>query len=190
MVRRAGEEWSSHGEAPVGAPVGSLACEKPPDRLKRTRRIPYPMPQARSSFMERLRSSGTRDIEAGETNKCATSTSFLVPLILPEAPAIPFTHAFGFSTDELAVSDWTRVEIASLLARDVRMHSLDADSALKAARRFESMIAESFTVLLPNRKDYNTAREWLCNFETGLKSGDALHLAIAANHKAIAINSL
>lgn len=118
-------------------------------------------------------------------------TSFLVPLILPEVTSDSVYSCFrSFSTDELAVSDWTRVEIASLLARDVRMGSLDADSALKAARRFESTIAESFTVLLPNRRDYNTAREWLCNFETGLKSGDALHLAIAANHKAIAINSL
>lgn len=118
-------------------------------------------------------------------------TSFLAPLILPEATSDSVHSRFrSFSTDELAVSDWTRVEIASLLARDVRMGRLDADSALKAARRFESIILESFTILLPDRKDYNSAREWLCNFETGLKSGDALHLAIAANHKAIAIYSL
>ncbi len=118
-------------------------------------------------------------------------TSFLVPLILPEVTSDSVYSCFrNFSTDELAVSDWTRVEIASLLARDVRMGRLDADSSLKAASRFESMILESFTILLPDRKDYNPAREWLCNFEAGLKSDDALHLAIAANRKATAIFSL
>ncbi len=118
-------------------------------------------------------------------------TSFLVPLIIPEATSDSvYSCVRNFSTDNFAVSDWTRVEFASMLAREVRMGALNSNAAMEASRRFELTIAESFTVLLPDRKDFNTAREWLCHFETGLKAGDALHLAIAANHSADTIISL
>ena len=60
-------------------------------------------------------------------------TSFLVPLILPEATS---EHVSGFlealEGDDLAVSHWTRVEFASLLAREVRMGGLDIGTARQA----------------------------------------------------------
>ena len=59
-----------------------------------------------------------------------------------------------------------------------------------AVSRFETMIGESFVVLLPNRDDFDRAREWLNSFETGLRAGDALHFAIAGNRGADAIYSL
>lgn len=49
-------------------------------------------------------------------------TSFLVPLILSEASSEPVS-AFveSLAGEDLAVSHWTRLEFASLLAREVRM---------------------------------------------------------------------
>ena len=118
-------------------------------------------------------------------------TSFLVPLILPEATSEPVSGFLAaLSDDDLAISHWTRVEFASLLAREVRMGALDAGTAREAGSQFERMIGESFVVLLPNRDDFDRAREWLGNFETGLRAGDALHLAIAGNRGADAIYSL
>ena len=118
-------------------------------------------------------------------------TSFLVPLILPEATSESIAEFFdGLPADQFAVSHWTRVEFASLLAREVRMGGLDASAARGAGSRFETMVEESFTVLLPNRSDFDRAREWLGYFETGLRAGDALHLAIAGNRGADAIYSL
>ena len=118
-------------------------------------------------------------------------TSFLVPLVLPEATSEPIAGFFeNLPTDDLAVSHWTRVEFASLLAREVRMGGLDAAAAHKAGSRFETMVGESFVVLLPNRGDFDRARDWLGRFETGLRAGDALHLAIAGNRGADAIYSL
>ena len=118
-------------------------------------------------------------------------TSFLVPLILPEASSEPIAVFFdGLPADELATGHWTRVEFASLLAREVRMGGLDASTAREASSRFEAMIDESFVVLLPNRDDFDRAREWLGHFETGLRAGDALHLAIASNRGSEAIYSL
>ena len=118
-------------------------------------------------------------------------TSFLVPLILPEATSEPIAGFFeDLPTEDLAVSHWTRVEFASLLAREVRMGNLDASAAREAGSRFETMVKESFVILLPNRDDFDRARDWLSHFETGLRAGDTLHLAIARNHGADAIYSL
>ena len=118
-------------------------------------------------------------------------TSFVAPLILPEAAS---ERVAGFletlPPDELAVSHWTRVEFSSLLAREVRMGGLSADAARAADARFETMIGESFAVLLPGRADFDLARAFLGRFETGLRAGDALHLAIAANRGAAALYSL
>ena len=52
------------------------------------------------------------------------------------------------------------------------------------------MVDESFAVLLPNGDDFNLAKKYLGRFETSLRAGDALHLAIATNHRAEAIYSL
>ncbi len=118
-------------------------------------------------------------------------TSFLVPLILPEATSEPIAGFFeGLPAEDLAISHWTRVEFASMLAREVRMGGLDAAAARAAGSRFETMVEESFAVLLPNRGDFDRARDWLGHFAASLRAGDALHLAIARNRGADAIYSL
>jgi uncharacterized protein len=118
-------------------------------------------------------------------------TSFLTPLIRVEttSPRIARFLA-GQPIGELAVSLWTEVEFASLLARDVRMGAIRADEARTADNLFEEVIRQSFVVLPPGADDYALARRYLHNYETGLRPGDALHLAIAGNHQAEAIYSL
>ena len=118
-------------------------------------------------------------------------TSFLVPLILPEATSDPIARFFAdLAGEDLAVSHWMRVEFSSLLAREVRMGGLSAEAARGADARFETMVDESFAVVLPNSEDFNVAKEYLSCFETRLRAGDALHLAIARNRGAEAIYSL
>ena len=118
-------------------------------------------------------------------------TSFLAPLILPEATSESIAGFFrALPPSDLAVSHWTRVEFASLLAREVRMGGLDPGAAREAGWRFEAMIRESFIVLLPNSSDFDRALECLAHFETGLRAAHALHLAIAGNRSAEAIYSL
>lgn len=118
-------------------------------------------------------------------------TSFLVPLILPEATSDRIAKFLrDLPAEGLAVSHWTRVEFSSLLAREVRMGGLTAKAAAQADARFETMVDESFALLLPNANDFNLAKEYLANHETGLRAGDALHLAVARNHRAEAVYSL
>ena len=67
---------------------------------------------------------------------------------------------------------------------------LDARAAARADNRFEAMLNESFSVLLPSADDFALAKRYIGEFETGLRGGDALHLAVANNHHATAIYTL
>ena len=118
-------------------------------------------------------------------------TSFPVPLILPEDTSESIAAFLErLSGEDLAVSHWTRVEFASLLARKVRMGDLNSTAAFQAGSQFETLVSRSFIVFLPNRDDFDRARDWLGRFETGLRAGDALHLAIAKNRGADAVYAL
>ncbi len=118
-------------------------------------------------------------------------TSFLAPLILQEPTSIKVERFMTrLPAGELVISHWTRVEFSSLLAREVRMGSLDRQAARDADAQFETVVTESFVVLLPNADDFSLANAYLGNYETGLRAGDALHLAVARNHGAKTIYSL
>ena len=70
------------------------------------------------------------------------------------------------------------------------MGALDVQAAARADARFEAMVDESFSVLLPDANDFDLANRYLCQFKTGLRAGGALHLAVANNHRAAVIYSL
>jgi len=118
-------------------------------------------------------------------------TSFLVPLFLPE-PASDKIERFlsRKHTAPLAISHWTQVEFSSALAREVRMGALKGDAASEAEEQFKQASTETFVVLLPGRDDFDLAREFIRQYNTGLRAGDALHLAIASNNGAVAVYSL
>ena len=107
-------------------------------------------------------------------------TSFLAPLILPEAATFRVA-AFveRLPGDEQTVSHWTRVEFSSLIAQKVRMGDLDEEKAERADARFEEMVKNSFAVALPSVEDFDLAKRYLAMFAPGLSAPDALHLAVA-----------
>lgn len=118
-------------------------------------------------------------------------TSFLTPLLLEQDTSVKIeAYVRRLSASELCVSHWTRIEFASLLAREVRMGGFPEHAALEIAERFEGLIAESYEVLTPQPADYELARQFVLNFPTPLRAGDALHVAIAKNHGATKLLTL
>lgn len=66
-------------------------------------------------------------------------TSFVVPYILPEATSNRVQRFFrDHGNEQLAISHWTRVEFASMLAREVRVGGLTEQAARDADVRFET----------------------------------------------------
>jgi len=112
-------------------------------------------------------------------------TSMVAPLVLHEA-ASDAVESFvqRLPPGEMAVSHWVCVEFASLIARRVRLKELTRRQAKDTHREFEQMLEESFEVIPPRAEDFNLAATMLQNYESGLRAGDALHLAIARNRNA------
>jgi uncharacterized protein len=118
-------------------------------------------------------------------------TSFLTPLFRKETTTTSIEKFFGRQdVENLAISHWTRVEFSNVLARDVRMGIIDPPLALDLDRSFEGSIANTFTIILPDADDFGLCRRYLQRYETSLRLGDALHLAIAANHGAEKVYTL
>ncbi len=118
-------------------------------------------------------------------------TSFLVPVIVPEATSRQIvTLMQGLDAADFATSRWVQVEFSSMIAQSVRTGRLEPKGALHANSEFEELVEDSFTILLPTQADFELARLFLMRFETRLRAGDALHLAIASNQKVRAIYSL
>lgn len=118
-------------------------------------------------------------------------TSFVAPLVIAENSSNA-VEAWVLKVDpgELATSLWTRVELSSLVSRKVRMGELSDTNAREVRREFERLLGESFKMLAPTAADFATATQYLEAPKTGLRAGDALHLAIAANHGASKILTL
>lgn len=110
-------------------------------------------------------------------------TSFLTPLFREEvasAKIAEFLSRQGAGT--LAISKWASVEFASLTSRDVRMGALTAGQGRRLITEFDSLVAASLHVLIPNANDFDLAQAYVANFATQLRGPDALHLAVAHNN--------
>ena len=118
-------------------------------------------------------------------------TSFIAPLAIAEARSEAVEAlVMKVKPGDLATGMWTPVELASLVARKLRMGEMSATDADSVRRELRRILAESFDVLLPNAADYATAAHFLEMPKINLRAGDAFHLAIAANHGAKKILSL
>lgn len=118
-------------------------------------------------------------------------TCFITPLLLNEATSEAVErYVVRAAAGSLCISQWTRVEFSSVVAREVRMKKMNANQGTAVLAEFDKLEKESLLVLVPAADDYNLAREYLGKFLTGLRGGDALHLAIAANHGASKILTL
>jgi len=118
-------------------------------------------------------------------------TSFLTPLFRAESVSKRIESFLAVqSPGALAISQWTRVEFASVLARDVRMKIIDKASARKLLEEFDALAEESLHVLIPAAPDFGLARDFVADFATRLRGPDALHLAIARNNDAEEILTL
>jgi predicted nucleic acid-binding protein len=110
-------------------------------------------------------------------------TSFLTPLFRTEPVSRQIEDFLAAQPPgTLAISCWTRVEFASVMAREVRMKALDAAMARQLIEQFDALSKDSLHVLIPATADFDLALEFVTEFATRLRGPDALHLAIARNN--------
>jgi uncharacterized protein len=84
----------------------------------------------------------------------------------------------------LAVSDWTLTEVSAALSINLRSGRIDLGQRATALALFNKLLTSSFTVLDVTRHHFLTAAKFADHQATGIRAGDALHLAIAAEQSA------
>jgi uncharacterized protein len=85
---------------------------------------------------------------------------------------------------DVALSQLVEVELTSALSRRVRTSEINSETARAIADRFQTDLNRGFyTQLRIESTHYTMARDWINQFNTPLRTLDALHLAIASVHQ-------
>ncbi len=112
-------------------------------------------------------------------------TSVLVSVITNETNSIEAAKwLYSRSADIIAISPWTRTEFSSALSLKVRSRQIDQEAQRIALTGFNQFAMRSAIEFQVTEEDFLTAARWCENFQTGLRSGDALHLSIARRNLA------
>jgi predicted nucleic acid-binding protein len=85
---------------------------------------------------------------------------------------------------ELAISDWVMTEFSSALSIKLRSGQLQPVHRAEALAMFTQLAAESFFHLPVSGPQFRTAARFADQYTLCLRAGDALHLAICADHGA------
>ena len=109
-------------------------------------------------------------------------TGFIVPYFLPEAASLQVENFLRKFESGLTISQWTKTEFSSAVGMKCRRGQISSEEAGAAYGRFEEIVAAYFHVLPVQEKDFALASKYLQQWDRGLRSGDALHLAIAKNN--------
>jgi len=112
-------------------------------------------------------------------------TSLLVAALTREANTAR-TQAWldAQAPDSLAISEWVATEFSAALSIKLRTGQIEATHRADALAMFRRMTTESFGILSVSGLQFRTAARFADQSALGLRAGDALHLAICADHGA------
>ncbi len=107
-------------------------------------------------------------------------TSVIAPFYWSEALSDLVEELLSRETKR-GLSQLVEVELFSALSRRVRMREISQGEARAIANRFSYHLNNDFYLLIPIESvHYQLARNWIGQFNTSLRTLDALHLACAS----------
>ncbi|MEO5343599.1 MAG: type II toxin-antitoxin system VapC family toxin [Gammaproteobacteria bacterium SHHR-1] len=112
-------------------------------------------------------------------------TSLLIAALTREArtPEIQ-TWLSAQDPATLAISDWVITEFSAALSIKIRKQHLSVAHRAKVLSAFNSLVKQTLTLIPLSSMDFLTAARLADQYSTGLRAGDALHLALASSQGA------
>jgi len=83
---------------------------------------------------------------------------------------------------KLFISDWVITEFSSAQSLKLRTGQIQPQHRAECMAVFAQLIEQNLTVLPVSSSEFRTAARFVDQHQTGLRAGDALHLAICAQH--------
>lgn len=117
-------------------------------------------------------------------------TSVLVALCVNEPKSAAVTRWYNNCTDELTSAIWCVTEFASALGIKQRTGQLAEAQAQTAWHLFERLCANDLQLFPIEPSAFHRAAILTLEATTGLRAGDALHLAAALEAKAVSMATL
>lgn len=117
-------------------------------------------------------------------------TSVLVALYLKEDKSAAVSRWYAACADELISAVWCVSEFASALSIKRRTGQIDEAAAQAAWQKFERMCANDLVLLPLEPGAFHRGAVLTLDASSGLRAGDALHLATALDTKARSMATL
>ena len=111
-------------------------------------------------------------------------TSVLIAFLLPESGSQLAERLMTSPGDALAYSSWTEVELLSALGIQVRRKLITRRAAKRVVDVFANLVAPALVRLAVSDNDHRMAAHILDGWQTSLRAGDALHLALVQEYQA------
>lgn len=106
-------------------------------------------------------------------------TCILLPLFFRDASTeAALAWLEGAGNETILTSPWTRTEFASAAGIMARRGDITAELHRQGLERFDRLVSARLAVEAIDTADFDRARAWLTDFRSGLRAGDALHLAV------------
>jgi len=109
-------------------------------------------------------------------------TSVLVAAVTSEISSAHVLQWMREHDDSLAISNWTLTEISAALSLKVRTLQITADEQATGLRQIEALRTTVLISAPIEDRHFFAARHFADRIETGLRAGDALHVAVAADY--------
>lgn len=107
-------------------------------------------------------------------------TSVIVAAITPEPHTATAHDWLAVTQDQpLALSAWVFTEVQSALSRKLRMGRITLEHRAAAQSQLTRLVADSFSFIPVEERHFGRAAYLVERHESGLRAGDALHLAIS-----------